>query len=145
MTVESTDRMPTLGELNRTAYMRAATQGGDCWEAAAQAVADEAIRRHFASLPPGDEGLTEAFVKAAGWGPAYDAVPVRAGIAAVLDLHRRRVRERFSGTRWGEKEQEILDAEGWMSPGEMEADGWLSPDDVAKLRAEVAEDRKGDE
>lgn len=102
-----------------------------------QAVADEAIRRYLASLPPGDEGLARAYLAAdnaamvqAGY-PAeelgfddYLADEQQAmcqGIAAVIDLHERR---------------ELQAGHLRINVEVMEKAGWLPPDKAAGLEAE---------
>lgn len=79
---------------------------------------DAAVAEYFSKLPPGDEGLCEVYVKAnyptglpwSEYGPNWRA-RTSAGIAAVLDLQRRRDEEA----------------------------GWLSPGKAAGLRTQLAD------
>ena len=95
-----TDELNTAIERYRLEAIAEWKESPDC-----KAWRDEAVAEYFASLPPGDEGLENVHIDA--WHNVYEATHSSnagrsAGIAAVLDLQRRRDEEA-----------------GWTSPEEM--------------------------
>jgi hypothetical protein len=102
-------------------------------DAAIRAVADEAVRRYFAALPPGNNGLLRAFDEA--WDQCRDATPVgrermRAGIAAAIEVWKHLP----EGKAWRDSAHPL----DKYSKDCLVRLGWLTPDDAAKLAASNA-------
>ena len=175
----------TLGQLlDRECKLRAAT----CLsfvdaECIARHVGDEAIRRWkesdegrawrdaavakwLAELPPGDEGLGEAYWTArevvsekltditTRWQSISDFTQscVLAGVAAALEVHRRRLADDHNlvnldimGVIGNEMVFEALGAKGWLPPDQtaklrLDADSWKEQCDAALVDAETRDE-----
>jgi hypothetical protein len=105
------------------------------------------IAEHYASLPPGDKGLRDAYQQAydsvrpgpnIGWVMEWEKVA--AGIAAALDLRRERVAGEWRGkSLWTELKESYGPDNARRITDAFTGAGWLSPDEAETLRAELAD------